>query len=156
MIKRKPAIGSRRYMTHLRGHYGSPSYIALVDLFFLLLLFIFMSSSVVRLSGIPIELPKLRAPYFSGLGKLVVTITAPQYGQPCRIYYRDRQLSIDELRQEFSKLDGDRSSRYVIIRADRSVPSGVLDEVILTAREANLKSFLAVQVPSDKPETHFE
>ena len=100
MIRPETAsIASRRYRTKLRSHNGFPYCVALLDLLFLLLLFVAMSTQVIRISGIKVDLPQADAPQESVLGKLIVTITPGEYENDCRYYFRDREIKLDGLRQ---------------------------------------------------------
>jgi len=153
----KPAssIGLRRCRSSLRVHTGFPSAIPLLDLFFLLLIFILMAGSMVRLSGIPVNLPRVQSNSLSVSGSLLVTIVPLKENGECQIFFRDVPCELEDLRRRFSLLP-DPSGQRVIIRADKEVPSGVLDEVIAVAQEAKLSCFLAVEPPDSAPETNFE
>ncbi|MBR4884530.1 MAG: biopolymer transporter ExbD [Lentisphaeria bacterium] len=156
MIRSETAsIASRRYRTKLRDHNGFPYCVALLDLLFLLLLFVAMSTQVIRISGIKVDLPQADAPQESVLGKLIVTITPGEYENDCRYYFRDREIKLDGLRQIFSQ-QTERNKKTVIIRSDRKVPAGVLHELISSIHEANMSVLIAVQPPDARPEMHFE
>ena len=136
----------RRYRPRRRtGSYFS-GVVALVDLFFILLFFILTASSVVRISGIKVDLPRARAPQAAGLGRAIVTIAPPAVpGAACRIYYRDRELSEDELRGELRKSPP--AEKILVIRADQSIPSGQLSKVMAIAEETGISTFIAVSEP---------
>ena len=70
-------IGRRRYCTRLKPLSGWPGVTALVDIFFLALIFFFLSGSFVRVSGISVELPRVRPSNIADMEKFVVTITPP-------------------------------------------------------------------------------
>ena len=145
----------RRYRTTLRCHNSFPQCVALIDLLFILLLFVALTTQVTRLSGIRVDLPQVEAPLETVLGKLIVTVTPGEYESDCRIFFRDRELSLDELRQIFSQ-QTDRHEKTVVIRADRKVPSGVLYELVASANEAKLAALIAVQAPDARTEMRFE
>ncbi len=148
-------IGVRRYRTKLKNNPSGILLIALTDLFFLLLFFILMASSVVRISGIRVNLPQAQVPRTAGLGKAIVTVAPPaEPGLPCRIYYRDKLMDENQLKNEL--LTYGREEKTLIIRADQEVPSGVLSEIMAIAEAAKMTTFIAVQTPEIKPETHFE
>ncbi|MCI5779955.1 MAG: biopolymer transporter ExbD [Lentisphaeria bacterium] len=155
MTARIGALGARRYRTRLKGLSGSAGFIALADLFFLLLFFILMASSVVRISGIRVNLPRAHVPQAAGLGKAIVTIAPPaEPGAPCRIYFRDRQMDENQLRNEL--LTSSPRERVLVIRADQDVPSGVLSEIMAIAESAKMETFIAVSTPEARPEMRFE
>ena len=146
---------TRRYRMSLRSHNGFPQCVALIDLLFLLLLFTAMSTQVIRISGIRVDLPQANAPQESVLGKLIVTVTSGEYENDCRFYFRDREIKLDELRQIFSQ-QSESHKKTVIIRADRKVPLGVLYELTASVHEAGMAVLIASQTPESKPEMRFE
>ena len=146
---------TRRYRMSLRSHNGFPQCVALIDLLFLLLLFTAMSTQVIRISGIRVDLPQANAPQESVLGKLIVTVTSGEYENDCHFYFRDREIKLDELRQIFSQ-QSERHKKTVIIRADRKVPLGVLYELTASVHEAGMAVLIASQTPESKPEMRFE
>ena len=148
-------ITARRYRTNLRSHNGLPYCVALLDLMFLLLLFTAMSTQVIRISGIRVDLPQADAPQESVLGKLVVTITPGEYENECRFYFHDREIKLDELQSKFSQ-EKERHKKTVIIRSDRKVPTGVLHKLIASIHEAGMAVLIAVQTPDARPEMSFE
>lgn len=150
-----PSSSTRRYRMSLRSHNGFPQCVALIDLLFLLLLFTAMSTQVIRISGIRVDLPQANAPQESVLGKLIVTVTSGEYENDCHFYFRDREIKLDELRQIFSQ-QSERHKKTVIIRADRKVPLGVLYELTASVHEAGMAVLIASQTPESKPEMRFE
>ena len=148
--------GPLRYRTRLRPLWRIGQYIALTDLFFLLLFFLLLSSSVVRISGIRVNLPQAeKVPQAVGLGKAIVSVTLPEKpGMPCRIYFRDRQIAIEQLRREL--ISDNRKEKVLIIRADKEIPADLLFRVIGIAEAARMESFLAVQPLKSRSETRFE
>ncbi len=145
----------RKYRMTLRSHNGFPQCVALIDLLFLLLLFTAMSTQVIRISGIRVDLPIADAPKESILGKLIVTITPGEYDNECRYFFRDREIKLDELRQIFSQ-QTERHKKTVIIRADRNIPQGVIYELTASIHEAGMAVLIASQPPKSKPEMRFE
>ena len=148
-------VAKRRFRMRLRSHSGFPSCVAIIDLLFLLLMFATMSTQVIRISGIRVNLPQANAPQESVLGKLIVTITPGEYESDCRFYFRDREIKLDELRQIFSE-QTERHKKTVIVRSDRKVPAGVLNELVASVHEAGMTVLIAVQTPDVRPEMRFE
>jgi len=151
-MKNAVKIGRRRYHSNLKQHLGFPSFLALVDLCFLLLMFILMASSIVRISGIEVKLPAVDAPYVAHLGNLVISVTGGESG---KIYFRDRECDLNILRRELAALK-DPDGKMVVIRAAHDVPAGVVEEIMAIAAEARLTSLLAVRPVENKPEIRFE
>ena len=154
-LKDNSSGAPRKYRMTLRSHNGFPQCVALIDLLFLLLLFTAMSTQVIRISGIRVDLPRADAPKESILGKLIVTITPGEYDNECRYFFRDREIKLDELRQIFSQ-QTERHKKTVIIRADRNIPQGVLYELTTSIHEAGMAVLIASQPPKSKPEMRFE
>lgn len=150
-------IGSRRYCTRLKPRHGWPELTALVDICFLALLFFVLSSSFVRVSGISVDLPRMKVSNMASLERYVVTVTPPDTANAAgQIYFRDRLVDHDGLRQELSRLH-DRSKRVsVIIRADKSVPFSRVAEVMAIAESSKISSFIAVAPPAERQVTGFE
>ena len=146
MKKRADSIQNvRRYRTRLRLLSGWPELTALIDILFLALLVFVISSSFVRVSGISVELPRLSAPDTAVLERYIVTITPPdlEHSQGT-IYYRDRPVTHDELRQSLNELHDRSKQASVVIRADRRVPFSEVAAVMAIAETAQLPSFIAV------------
>lgn len=155
MIQSALPLGHRRYRSRLKLSAKPAYFIALADLFFLLLFFILMASTVVRVSGIKVDLPRANVPQATWLGKAILTIAPPEEpGKPCRIYFRDRMMDENQLRNEL--LTAGEQEKVLVIRADQDVPSGVLSEIMAIAEAAQMETFIAVQKPELRPETRFE
>jgi biopolymer transport protein ExbD len=99
--------------------------VPLMDLVLLFLLLFVVSSTFLVNPGISISLPTSKFTLGPEKNPLIVAITANPIPS---IYFRDRQVSLDELGREF---DRDRSTdRSIVIRADRMAPQGVVVEVM--------------------------
>ena len=148
-------LGEKRDRTRLRPLWKIGQYIAIVDLFFLLVFFLLLASSMIRISGIRVNLPQAeKVPQAVGLGRVIVTITPPENGTgECRIFFRDRQIDADQLRREL--LTGNNREKVLVIRADKDVPSGVLYQIMNIAESAQMESFIAVQPLKEHSETRF-
>lgn len=147
--------GTRHYRTRLKPLWKIGQCLALLDLFLLLLFFILLSSSVVRISGIRVNLPQADVPRAASLGRAILTIVPPgEPGGSCRLYFRDRQVDTSQLRREL--LSDNRREKVLVIRADKDVPAGVLSEIMTIAESARMESFIAVQPLTVRSETRFE
>ena len=145
----------RRYKTRLRPLWRIGGFLAVLDIFLLILFFILLASSVTRISGIKVNLPQSDVPLTSGFGRTILTIIPPaQPSGECRIYFRDRQITLEQLRRDL--ISGNRKEKVLIIRADKDIPSGVLSQVIGIAEAARMESFIAVQPLKSRSETRFE
>ena len=153
-------LGQRRYRTRLKYRSGWPELTALVDIFFLSLLFFALSSNFVRVSGIDIALPQVSSRTTAALQRFVISIAPSDVeGDPgIRIYFREKRCrDIEELRQELSLLhDSSPRRASVIIRADRSVPFDEVAKVMDAAKKAQLACFIAVDAPALEPSAAYE
>lgn len=142
--------------TKLKIATGKMNVIPLIDLFFLLLIFFLISSSLVFQPGIPVELPKSEASTVRASEKIVVTLTENDL-----IFFNDRQTDWDDLernlRQDIAesrkvsaakdpRRTGDKSapeySPMLVLRADRQVPYDKVMRVMSLARSLNLGVYL--------------
>ena len=157
MTARLRRLGTRRYRTSLKQRTAMLQTAAMIDIFFLMLFFILIASSVVRISGIKVNLPQAAVPQASDLGRSIVTITPPaEPGLPCRIYYRDRLMADEnQFRNELLTPAG-KGEKVLVIRADETVPSGLLSRIMAIAEDAKMESFIAVQPLEIKQEKRFD
>ncbi|MFA5205383.1 MAG: biopolymer transporter ExbD [Lentisphaeria bacterium] len=131
----------------------------LVNVFFLLLIFFVISSSLVFQPGISVELPTSAAAEYLANDKLVITVT--DLGQ---LFFNDQPVAWDELERELRELvlhrkelmarraGGLRLGRparapMVILRLDRRAPYEQAMAVLSMARSLNLGVCLATAVP---------
>lgn len=152
-------LGQRRYRTRLKYRTGWPELTALVDTFFLLLLFLALTSNFTRVSGIAIALPRINTRTTQLLERFVVSLVpaAPGDGYAVRIYFREKRCKdLDELCQELSTLHNSSVRGSVIIRADRNIPFEEVAKVMDAAKHAQLNCFIAVDVPAEKPSATYE
>ena len=147
-------IGRRRYQTRLKPLSGWPELTALVDILFLVLIFFFLSSSFVRVSGISVNLPRVRTSGVADLEKYIVTLAPGPDGKPL-LYFNDQPVSPELLKQRFGEEQGRARTASIVIRADREVPSGAVAEIMALAEAAKLSSFIAVTPPERRQATVF-
>ena len=154
----------RRYRTRLKPFCKWPELTALLDVLFLVLLFFALSSSFIRIPGIAVELPRLNAPGVANLQRFVVSIApAPEPGKPCVFYFKDRMMTLEELKQEFFKTRDDIANEKnsyvrpsVVICADHRVPFDTVAQVMAIAESAALSSFIAVMPQTERREVVIE
>lgn len=147
----------RRYRTQLEKLHGFPPMVAGLDVFFLLLLFIFTTSSLVRISGIGVELPRVKVSSVADVERFVVSV-APELepGSGCRIYFQDRRLDMEELKQELFKLRAQSIRGSIAIYADHRVPHGVTVKIMALAESAGLPSIIATSPEENAPDVKVE
>jgi len=112
--------------------------IPLVDVCFLLSLLFFVSSTFLLHPGISVNLPFSRFTLGPQRDPIIVSVTAGPYPL---IYYRDQQISLEDLGH---RLKDDRSKdRSIIIQADRQTPQGSVVEVMNLCLEDGYSVVLA-------------
>lgn len=148
-------IGERRYKPRLKPKSGWPEPTALINVLFLTMLFVFLSNSFVRVSGIRINPPRVRPSSVADLERFVVAIKQTSDGGR-QLYFNDRPATLESLRQQFNEVYGRRSrNATIIIQADRGVTLEQSAEIMALAEAANLASFLVTVPPGTRPETVF-
>ncbi len=148
-------FGCRRYRTGLKMYSGFPDATALLDIFFLVLLFVVLASSFVRVSGVSVALPRVSSHREERLERrMVVSLTPAEKNGEVKVYFRDRL--VDNLESELSAVHDKSTRTVIIIRADRAVPFQKVAEVMTIAAKAKLRSFIAVMPDEDKTPAQFE
>ena len=144
IVRENTKLGNRRYSTALKMYTGWPSMIALVDVFFLLLWFFAQSGSYTRLSGIRVELPKVKAPTVADINQYVISIMPGRNsaGQWI-VYFRNRPVELSQLQEELTKLPV-RPKPMIAIMADRHAPYEIVAQVIAMVGNVGINSFLPV------------
>ena len=157
MLRNDLKFGSRRYAPKLKPKTGWPELTALIDVLFIMLLFFALSGSFVRISGIRVDLPRYTAPNKADVERLVVTVSPPEVpGKPCQVYFQDKLVTMDMLKQEFLKLNDSSKRTSIVVYADRSVPFDTVSQVMALAGSAGISGFIALGTPDVKRETRFE
>ena len=151
MINR--SFGKRRYQSKLKPMTGWPELTALVVIFFIILIFIFVSNSTVRLSGITVQLPKIKTSNMASLEKSIITI-APGASKSL-LYFNDKAVTMEELKEKLGEVRNRSRSGTVIIRADRKVPFEEIAEIMALAEKAQLSTFIAVAPANDRGDIIF-
>ncbi|HAR66369.1 MAG TPA: hypothetical protein DCR55_09190 [Lentisphaeria bacterium] len=124
---------------------GGPEYalVGVVDVVFLLLIFIMLGSSLVFQTGITVRLPETVA-QFEGVGdKLVITMV--KEGQT---YFNDQVVDLDKLNSQLKtiSMESEGGRRPVIIlKADRDRPYHQIVQLISMARSHNLEVIMVTK-----------
>ena len=112
--------------------------IPLIDLFFLLLLLFLISSTFLVHPGISVNLPFSKFTLGPQNNPVIVSITASPFPV---IYYRDQQISLEELARRLA--EDHAADRSIIIQADRLTPQGSVIEVMNLCLEKGYSVVLA-------------
>jgi len=100
----------------------------------LVLLVIFMVTAPILQQGVQVNLPETKAGAIAGEeDPLVVSIT--EKGQ---VYLNDNQIKLAELKFKLQAIRQLQKGKEVFLRADQSVPYGVVMKAIATIKEAGI------------------
>ena len=100
----------------------------------LVLLVIFMVTAPIIQQGVQVNLPETKAGAIAGEeDPLVVSIT--EKGQ---VYLNDNQIKLAELKLKLQAIRQLQKGKEVFLRADQSVPYGVVMKAIATIKEAGI------------------
>lgn len=118
-------------------HKDGPSLIDLApmtDMVFQVLLFFILSSSFMVEPGIKVNLPKSQTSELQVQQKLIITVDSQQ-----QIYVDNKPVSIDELEQKLKLMLPYYSEQIVVIRADKTVPHGLVVKILDISKIAGAK-----------------
>jgi len=104
----------------------------LIDCVFLLLIFFMLTSTFVKPAGIRVNLPRTVTADLLTEGKFVIVITGEDI-----IYYRDKAVSIEKLKQLLQK-EKERT-KGVLIKADKRASLGRIIQVWDICREMGIQ-----------------
>jgi biopolymer transport protein ExbD len=124
-------------------HFGWLAAVPLLDVSFLLIFFLVLSSNFILQPGISVSVPLSRFTLGPQINPQVISITG---GAAPAIYFRDQKVALDQLGPllEAAKKEG----RPVIIKADRLTPYALVVEVTNLALEHGITSVaLATTLP---------
>jgi biopolymer transport protein ExbD/biopolymer transport protein TolR len=122
--------------------------VPLVDVV-LVLLIIFMITAPILQSGIQVDLPKTQTVKEIQGGRVVVTIDRAQL-----IYLGDNAVNIHELGAKARSQMHDPSHEPVYLRADETVPFGIVASVLDTLQQAGIQNVSVVTEPlTERPQS---
>ncbi|MCA1660426.1 MAG: biopolymer transporter ExbD [Verrucomicrobiaceae bacterium] len=123
-------------------HFGWLSVLAGIDVVFLLILFLLLSSNFILQPGISVSLPVSRFTLGPQVNPQIISITG---GPAPAVYFRDQKVALDQLGP---LLDAAREEgRPVIIKADRLTPYEVVVQVTNAALEHGITSVALASSP---------
>ena len=145
IVRENFKLGTRRYVSNLKMFTGWPSLIALVDIFFLLLWFFAQSGSYTRLSGITVELPKVKAPTVAAINQEVISIMPGRNANgEWLVYFGSRHVELSQLQEELAKSQQQHPKTMIAILADRRAPYELVAQVMAMVGNVGLNCFLPV------------
>ena len=134
----------------LKPFHGRPDLTPLVDAMFLLLIFFMLSSSYVQVSGIKVDPPHVGTVNTLGIEKFVITVSMSS-GTP-EVFFNEKMVSLEQLKQELAKVSIHSKSGTIIIRADKKTSIEKVAELMALAEKARLSFILATVPPKSKAE----
>lgn len=123
-------------------HFGWLGMISAIDVGFLLIFFLLLSSSFILQPGIAVSLPLSRFTLGPQVNPQIISITG---GAAPSVYFRDQKVGLEELGPllDAAKSEG----RPVIIKADRQTPYELVVTVTNTALEHGITSVSLASAP---------
>lgn len=124
-------------------HFGWLGVISMIDVVFLLIFFLLLSSNFILRSGIAVSLPLSRFTLGPELNPQIISITG---GPEPAVYFRDQKITLADLGPllDAAKSEG----RPVIIKADRVTPYETVVAVTNAALERGITSVSLATAPA--------
>jgi biopolymer transport protein ExbD len=115
----------------------------LIDVVFLLLIFFMVSTTFVESRGIKVDLPAASA---KSAEKQIESIEL-SIRKDERIFIKDREISVEQLAEEFKQSAAADGGVTLILRADKDVPHGLVVKVMDIAQQNGLTKMAVATVP---------
>ena len=116
--------------------------IPLLDVTFLLIFFLLLSSNFILQPGISVSVPLSRFTLGPQINPQIISITG---GAAPAIYFRDQKVALEQLGPLLD--EAKKESRPVIIKADRLTPYSLVVEVANLALEHGINSVALATAP---------
>jgi biopolymer transport protein ExbD len=114
----------------------------LLDVVFLLVFFLLLSSNFILQPGISVSVPFSRFTLGPQINQQIISITG---GAAPAIYFRDQKITLDQLGPALDAAK--REGRSIIIKADRLTPYEMVVEVANAALERGITSVALATTP---------
>lgn len=123
-------------------HFGWVGLVPIVNVVFLLIFFLLLSSNFIAQPGISVALPLSRFTLAPQANPQIISITA---GAVAAVYFRDQKVGLDELGPLLDAAK--REGRPVVIKADRGTPYELVMLVTNAALEHGISSVSLATAP---------
>ena len=123
--------------------FGWLAAIPLLDVTFLLIFFLLLSSNFILQPGISVSVPLSRFTLGPQINPQIISITG---GAAPAIYFRDQKVTLDQLGPLLD--DAKKESRPIIIKADRLTPYSLVIEVANLSLEHGISSVALATTPA--------
>ncbi len=124
-------------------HFGWLGVVAILDVVFLLIFFLLLSSNFILQPGIHVSLPLSRFTLGPQVNPQIISITG---GAAPAIYFRDQRVTLEQLGPLLEAAK--KENRPVIIKADRFTPYEVVVGVTNLALEHGITSVSLATAPA--------
>ena len=124
-------------------HFGWLGLMAILDVIFLLIFFVLLSSNFILQPGIAVSLPASRFTLGPQLNPQIISITG---GAVPSVYFRNQKVGLDQLGPLLDEVK--REGRPVIIKADRLTPYELVVSVTNAALEHGISSVSLATAPA--------
>lgn len=110
----------------------------------LVLLIIFMVTAPMMIQGLNVDLPEATAkPLNSEKEHLIITIDKEQH-----VHINDFKVTVDSLSAKLAKILQGRSDREVYLKADKSIPYGIVVQVMAEIKGAGVEQLGMITEPA--------
>ena len=114
----------------------------LVDVLFILIIFFTVSSTFLEQPGIKLELPKADSALPEKVEKAVLVISQDE-----KIYFKNDEISLEELPEVLRKAMEVSADRSLIVSADKKVRHGLVVTIMDIARQNGVKKLVISTEP---------
>ena len=129
-----------------------PDLTPLVDMVFLLLIFVMLSSSFLNVTGIMVETPKVTNQTAMDMKKLIISITKNN-----EIYFQSKQVSLKELQRQLLDLAPViPANSAIILSADANSKTGTITKIYSLAQKAHLNIFILTEEQAAQSELIYD
>ena len=107
---------------------------SLIDVLFILLIFFMVTSTFLEQPGMKLELPKAKSANVEKVENLVIYIDEDR-----QLFLNDKPVAIDRMLEQLKDLIAENEEPTLVLRADRSVPHGLVVTAMDLAKQAGIK-----------------
>jgi biopolymer transport protein ExbD len=124
-------------------HFGWLAVIPMLDIVFLLIFFLLLSSNFILQPGISVSVPLSRFTLGPQINPQIISVTG---GAVPAIYFRDQKISLEQLGPLLDETK--KEGRPIIIKADRLTPYSLVVEVTNLSLEHGITSVALATTPA--------
>ncbi len=118
---------------------GKPDLTPLVDVIFILLIFLLLSSSFIEVTGINVDLPKTELQHTESVGRFIIAINGEK-----QFFINDQPVkTLEDLKEKVVEWKNQFAPKRIMIRADQKTPFGVIAKIMAMMESLNLNVFVA-------------